>query len=176
MLAICPSRDEDVWQKFEFEDGFYINKKMYNEAERRKNFCESRKNNKKKKNICSTYENHMTLHMETETETITKTIKLNKGNEVENWKTTKQSFLSADQWMYQFCTSKGVSRETLLVRMNDFINDIELRNEYKPLKDLQSHFTNWFNKIKKNEKPNKNSGRDELLESLRQKHAGNHLG
>lgn len=95
-----------------------------------------------------------------------------------DWKTTKQSFLSSDQWMYQFCTSKGVSRETLLVRMNEFINDIELRNEYKDLRGLQSHFTNWFNKSEKLKKNanSKNQGRDELLESLRQKHAGNHLG
>lgn len=179
MLAICPSRDEEVWQKFEFEDGFYINKKMYNEAERRKNFCESRKNNKKKKNICSTYENHMSPHMETETVTVTKTeLEGGMGGDF-NWESVKGYFLNADEWMFKFCSSKVVSRETLVLRMNEFLNDIELRNEYKPLKDLQSHFTNWFNKsekLKKNAKPNKNSGRDELLESLRQKHAGNHLG
>jgi len=124
---------------------------------------------------------HMETHMETATVTITNTLnKLEGGVGGDfNWESVKTYFLNADPWMYKFCSSKAVSRETLVLRMNEFLNDIELRNEYKPLKDLQSHFTNWFNKSekqKKNAKPNKNSGRDELLESLRQKHAGNNLG
>lgn len=182
MLAICPNRDEEVWGKFEIEDGFYINKKMYNESERRKKFTDSRKKNLKSNSHMEVHmAPHMETHMETETVTITNTLtKLEGGMGGDfNWESVKGYFLNADEWMFKFCSSKSVSRENLVLRMNEFLNDIELRNEYKPLKDLQSHFTNWFNKsekLKKNAKPNKNSGRDELLESLRQKHAGNHLG
>jgi len=170
-----------IKHKFKEQDGLYFNERLEIEKEKRKNYVASRHKNKAGNNQHKTKDmtGHMTSHMVN--------VNVNKDlNKLEggmggdfNWESVKQYFLNADEWMYKFCTSKAVSRETLVLRMNEFLNDIELRNEYKPLKDLQSHFTNWFNKsekLKKNAKPNKNSGRDELLESLRQKHAGNHLG
>ena len=186
LTKIVNPASEKVLEKFVEIDGKFYNLKTKEEAERRRAYSESRKKNRQKadnqssgKNISKTYEKHM--ETETETETITDTLTNKEGGMGGdfNWESVKQYFLNADEWMYKFCTSKSVSRETLILRMNEFLNDIELRNEYKPLKDLQSHFTNWFNKsekLKKNAKLNKNSGRDELLESLRQKHAGNHLG
>ena len=186
LTKIVNPASEKVLEKFVEIDGKFYNLKTKEEAERRRAYSESRKKNRQKadnqssgKNISKTYEKHM--ETETETETITDTLTNKEGGMGGdfNWESVKQYFLNADEWMYKFCTSKSVSRETLILRMNEFLNDIELRNEYKPLKDLQSHFTNWFNKsekLKKNAKLNKNSGRDELLESLRQKHSGNHLG
>lgn len=174
MLAICPNRDEDVWGKFDLEDGFFVNKRMYEEAERRKNFTESRKKNlgKKKKNshMESHMDDHMEAHMETETETITKTLTKEGGMGGDfDWNSTKQSFYNSDQWMYQFCTAKSVSRDGLIILMKEFINDIELRNEFKNLKELKNHFTNWYNKskTKKNVKSTRNTGAYELLDDLR---------
>ena len=170
-----------IWQRFEEIDGKFYHIKTKLESERRKNFSDSRRKNRqstdtqsKEKNICET----SVEHMETETETITKTLtKLEGGVGGDfNWESVKQYFLNADEWMYKFCTSKGVSRETLVLRMNEFLNDIELRNEYKPLKDLQSHFTNWYNKSSKiktktNDKFDKyrknERGAQQLLELLR---------
>lgn len=93
-----------------------------------------------------------------------------------DWTRTKGYFLNADEWMAMFCRSKGIGRETLVSYMTEFLNDMELRNEYKDLKELQRHFTNWFNKslkikTKQNDKFDKyrknERGAQQLLELLR---------
>jgi hypothetical protein len=69
------------------EDGSYYNESIRSEIQRRKNYSESRRANKLKKSeevnsseiISKTHEEHMTLHMETETETRTKDITRKKG-------------------------------------------------------------------------------------------------
>jgi hypothetical protein len=62
MQSICKGYDEDVYSKFELIDGYYINKRMYEEAEKRSKFTESRKKNASAK--------HMHKHMENEIENI----------------------------------------------------------------------------------------------------------
>jgi hypothetical protein len=67
MLKICNSHDEDIWSKFEYSEGKYYNKRMKDEAEKRKRYSESRRNNRINKNndsehmnnICKTYDKHM---------------------------------------------------------------------------------------------------------------------
>jgi hypothetical protein len=62
MLYICKTYDVDIWCKFDKDDAGYFNVRMDNEGTKRKNYSESRKNNRKPnhmKNICSTYEKHM---------------------------------------------------------------------------------------------------------------------
>ena len=68
MQSICKSYVQDVYEKFDKVDGFYINKRMYEEAERRSKYTESRRNNAKTKHM----DKHMPKHMETETENINK--------------------------------------------------------------------------------------------------------
>ena len=84
MLNICNSYDEDIFSKFQKDDeGNFYNERLENEINRRKAYSESRRNNRKKKdltlkenqtyekdmlNICNSYEKHMG------TETVTKTI------------------------------------------------------------------------------------------------------
>ncbi len=175
-----------VYRKFKHDGAGSYNERLQIEMEKRKQkgikareSANKRWNKEPFKHLCESNANAMRSENANENENINE---INKEGGVGgdfNWESVKTYFLNADPWMYKFCSLKAVSRETLVLRMNEFLNDIELRNEYKPLKDLQSHFTNWFNKSekqKKNAKPNKNSGRDELLESLRQKHAGNNLG
>lgn len=73
MLSICKAYDNEIYEKFNQVDGFYVNDRMYNESVRRSKFTESRRNNAKSvKNdsICIASEEHMHTHMETETETI----------------------------------------------------------------------------------------------------------
>lgn len=90
MLKICGTHDADVFDKFiKDENGLYYNERLDNEANRRRNYSESRRNNRTKAkledeecaNICDTHELdmkdtsiHMLQHMETETETISNTI------------------------------------------------------------------------------------------------------
>ena len=66
MMHICGTYDEDIWLKFEKTDAGFINKRMHEEAEKRKKYSESRRNNKlnstKKQdmiNISSSYDKHM---------------------------------------------------------------------------------------------------------------------
>lgn len=73
MMHICGTYDEDIWLKFEKTDAGYINKRMHEEAEKRKKYSESRRNNKlnstKKQdmiNISSTYDKHMENENENE--------------------------------------------------------------------------------------------------------------
>jgi len=74
MLSICKAYDVDIWEKFDQIDGLFINKKMFEESERRKKFTESRRSNAKtvkSDSISLAYPQHMPMHMETETITIT---------------------------------------------------------------------------------------------------------
>jgi len=66
MLSICKTYVQDVYEKFEKVDGFYINKRMYEEAEKRSKYTESRRNNAKTKHMPK----HMVKHMENENENI----------------------------------------------------------------------------------------------------------
>jgi hypothetical protein len=79
MLKICGSRDEEIFGKFDQVEGNFTNKRMKEEAEKRKSYSESRAKNRKKKeeenNICKTYEKDMNNisntyeeHMENENE------------------------------------------------------------------------------------------------------------
>lgn len=60
MQSICKGYDEDVYAKFDLIDGYYVNKRMYEEAEKRSKFTESRRKNASAK--------HMPNHMENEIE------------------------------------------------------------------------------------------------------------
>jgi hypothetical protein len=73
MLSICKAYDNEIYEKFDQVDGFFVNDRMYNESIRRSKFTESRRNNAKSvKNdsISEASAKHMHKHMETETETI----------------------------------------------------------------------------------------------------------
>ena len=76
MINICESLDSQVAKKFvKGEDGLYRNQRMADESERRRNYCDSRSNNKSgrpsknhKKIIRKSYDSDMNIHMETETD------------------------------------------------------------------------------------------------------------
>jgi uncharacterized protein YdaU (DUF1376 family) len=70
MLSICKAYVEDVYEKFDKIDGCYVNKRMYEESERRSRYTESRRSNAKIKHMSKHMVEHMPKHMETETETI----------------------------------------------------------------------------------------------------------
>lgn len=68
MLSICGNYNEDIFNKFKKdEEGNYYNARLEYEANKRKAYSESRRNNRKKKetyekdmkNICNSYEKHM---------------------------------------------------------------------------------------------------------------------
>ena len=65
-----------------------------------------------------------------------------------DWDSAKNNFLCADQWQYQFATSKSIHAQDLKNLIAEFVNDIELREDYKNVRGLKSHFTHWYNKRK----------------------------
>ena len=72
MLFICKSHDEDIFAKFKNIDGKYFNERLREESIKRIKYSESRRNNKLKKNISSTYVKHMENENENENEDINK--------------------------------------------------------------------------------------------------------
>jgi len=72
MLFICKSHDEDIFAKFKNIDGKYFNERLREESIKRIKYSESRRNNKLKKNISSTYVQHMENENENENEDINK--------------------------------------------------------------------------------------------------------
>lgn len=158
MLNVCGTYVEDVFSKFKKEGQYFYNERLRAEAERRKNFCESRrlarqgsKNKEVKQKRMSNVRESYVRRMETETETeivdVNESILGKSENPfVENWDSVKLNFFNAYQWKEKFCRDKKIDMPDLEEKMNEFISDIELREEYKPLKDLKSHFTNRYNK------------------------------
>lgn len=67
------------------------------------------------------------------------------------WTQVVTDFHNDFRWKEKFCREKHIGMEDLEGKMNEFISDLELREEFKELKDLKNHFTNTFNKNKKNE-------------------------
>jgi hypothetical protein len=149
MLSICKAYDEDVYSKFRNEGGFFFNERMFNESKRRQEYSESRRKNAQAIKNQKENKKAYAKHMETETETInvlntnTNTVKT---LPVENWDSVKTNFFNAYEWQEKFCRDKNLSMVSLKKKLVEFISDIELKEEYKPLKELKSHFTNLFNK------------------------------
>jgi hypothetical protein len=156
MLTICPSRDEEIWGKFDIKDGFYINSRMYEEAEKRKAYCDSRKGNRSKKNICktydTTYEKHMSPHMENENEN-ENINEINKINKVINGKKFEYNevtilptnyILSIQQQMYIFHHHR-IPEDKILEAWEAFrLEKITGQTFYSSEKDIFLHFVNWF--------------------------------
>ena len=85
MLNICKSYDEDIWCKFVKSEEGYYNKRMREEADKRRSYSESRRNNKLKAkkpehmtNISSSCDEHMENENENVNEDINKDIIVNK--------------------------------------------------------------------------------------------------
>lgn len=95
MLNICKSYNEDIFSKFKKdEEGNYYNERLEYEANKRKAYSESRRNNRKKKeiyeedmkNICNSYEKHM----ENENVIVNENININKNNRKRDYKGEKE--------------------------------------------------------------------------------------
>lgn len=72
------------------------------------------------------------------------------GEKQFTWDTEKYSFLHSGDWIFKFCTDKKIPVDVFDVLANEFISDVELKEDFKLVKELRSHFTNWYNKKTKN--------------------------
>lgn len=58
----------------------------------------------------------------------------------------KKEILNSHQWLEQICMKKNISTEKCNKFLNEFITDLELKNEMdKPIEDIKKHFVNWLN-------------------------------
>lgn len=153
VLFICKTYDEDIMLKFKRDgNGLYYNERLEEAIIKRKQYSLSRSINKKgiKSIISKTYDNHMSSHMENENEN--ETISSLKGVRGETflWGDVVKQFINDFKWKEKFVRDKNISLRELELKMNEFINDLELKEDYKNLKELKNHFTNYFNKNKEN--------------------------
>jgi hypothetical protein len=132
MLHICTTYVEHVYSKFEKdEEGYFFNKRLKEESEKRKKYTQSRRDNINKrynKDSGSTYVEHMNIHMENENEDI-HTISNNKElsivtNDKEEVK--KEKTKSYKNW----------SKE-------EFIEDLKQFSEEYPKDTLNAFFLYW---------------------------------
>jgi uncharacterized protein YdaU (DUF1376 family) len=130
MLNICKSYDEDVFQKFiKDEHGLYYNERLSFEIQRRIEYSKSRSENRKSKNISTSY----VPHMENENETINSTKSEEVFFTIEHCLTVA---LNDGRW-----TKANKTNEKELTEFNSLL---EKRGIYKknPL-DYKTHFANW---------------------------------
>jgi len=59
-----------------------------------------------------------------------------------------EKFKNDFRWKEKFCRDKNLTMPDLEKRMDEFISNIELKEDFKDLKELKNHFTNTFNKQK----------------------------
>lgn len=64
------------------------------------------------------------------------------------WTDVVKNFFNDYIWIEKFCRDKNIGQKDFERKQREFITDIELREDFKDLKELKNHFTNWFNKQK----------------------------
>ena len=129
MLSICKAYDNEIWDKFDQVDGFFINDRMYNESIRRSKFTESRRNNAKSlKNdsISEASAKHMPMHIETETENIT---------------TNKDIFIKSIE---PFVTLLGGSYQEFIDYWTEPSKSGKLRYEAQKFFDIKRRVNTWM--------------------------------
>lgn len=68
------------------------------------------------------------------------------------WTTVKKNFLEDGPWQFKFVTEKNIPLLELERLQKEFLTELELREDFKDLKELKNHFTNYYNKNCKNGK------------------------
>lgn len=141
-------------KKFEKdEDGLFFNARMESEKLRRGNFIERQKENGSKGGRPKNPRDNPRVtsglsNKENENRNETETGIEIKGDSVkgENWDNVKMNFFNSYQWKEKFCRDKKIEMADLEKKMESFISDIELKEDYKPLTELKRHFINLTNK------------------------------
>lgn len=148
--------DKKILEKFKKDsEGKFFNERLDFEINKRKKFSDHQRDNvnkryqKSTKSLPNTYQKvTKALPLENENENEIK----NKEEIVDEklWTSVKNQFFNSWEWQEKFCTDKKIGMENLKIKQKEFISDQELKENYQDLKELKNHFTNWFNKNKKN--------------------------
>lgn len=62
----------------------------------------------------------------------------------ENWGIERGMFKSDAEWIFRVCQSNNVSVRDFDLLAEKFLDDIELKEDFKPVKDLKRHFVSWI--------------------------------
>lgn len=140
MINICRSLDSPVIKKFvKDNDGNYYNKRMRDEAEKRKKYCESRSNNKsgrKKDKKDKSYDKSSDLHMENENENEDIVKNIIHPFETENFLKAWQLFKDFKKQQFKF-RYKPIGEQAALKDVDDLSNhneELAIRIIYQSIK------------------------------------------
>ena len=126
------------------------NKKSNNLSEAAKGVWINRKNekniidNKSDTNILQSYNDTNTIVNNKDTislQLINVNENINKDN-IYLWSDIKNTFFNDFRWIEKFCRDKKETEDNLKILMQEFLNDLELKEDYKNLKE-------WFEQFKK---------------------------
>jgi hypothetical protein len=147
--------DIEVAEKFPLQpDGYYYNQRMYDEAIKRKNYTESRRNNRKKKDdvdishIRKTYVNRM----ENEDEDVNETVNVNTDvdinvNVIDNEYVVGSEEVELEQY-YQEAYLEELNKEYTKADRQDMLAEVITGSLDKEQKELMKQFENTFGKTK----------------------------
>jgi hypothetical protein len=145
--------DIEVAERFPLQaDGYYYNQRMYDEALKRKNYTESRRNNRKKKDdvdishIRKTYVNRM----ENENEDVNETVNVNTDvdinvidNEIDNEYVVGSEEAELEQY-YQEAYNQELEREYSKADRQDMLAEVITGSLDKEQKQMMNKFDNLF--------------------------------
>lgn len=152
MLKICKTYDEDIFIKFVKEGDVYYNHRLKEETEKRKSYSESRKNNRKKKdmsNICKTYVPHMENENENENEIVNKIVLKGKKflNSDFNGLPEQYIFSSIEQIKIQ--KQQTISKDQVAKLWETFkLEKLTGEDFYQSESKVYQYFVNWIKKQK----------------------------
>ncbi len=153
-------------EKFETDGTFFWNKRLQLEKDKRQKFTDSRKSNGSIKKEAK----HMPKHMEDKDINRSKAVVF-KGVQGEKWldlhgKTwdeVKNKWFEDFRWREKVCNDLKLTMVDLDKLSQEFVKDLELKDDYKDVPALKKHFINWHNKHKNgsetHQRPVKNPGR-----------------
>ena len=146
MNVICKTYDEDVFSKFMKDDnGLFYNERLENEVVKRKNYSESRRNNRKnKENISLSYVKHM--ENENTISFISKNTDTKKEDSNGTWLEEKKLFQNSEVYQYNIVSKYQITKEGLQKYIVEFLDQLELTEEFKSDKELKKHFNFWIQK------------------------------
>jgi hypothetical protein len=171
MLNICKTYDEDIYSKFECIDGLYYNKRLRDESIKRKEYSESRKNNRKKKdmsNICKTYDSHMENENENVNENINKDKIVLKKFNFSDLNGLPIQYIQSTREQLKIQKQLQLDEKTISSMWEAFkLQYLNGKESYKNEDEVYKHFINWIKKqnfnneqqSNTNSKPNSKAGK-----------------
>jgi len=62
------------------------------------------------------------------------------------WTDVVQKLKTDYLWKEKFCRDKDVRSKAFDDQLQEFLNELELKEDFKEIRDVKSHFLHWFNK------------------------------